>query len=131
MSRHRGIRSDSMNSHLLARLKSQNGTSRCAKLSLWASLVVLTQISAGLVWSQSTFGSFVGTVHDPSGAVVASCTVTAQNTGTSATRTTTTDQNGTYGFVNLEPGSYQITMEAPGFQRASFPNLVLTARQTV
>ena len=34
-------------------------------------------------------------------------------------------------MVNLEPGSYEITMEMRGFQRAAYSNLPLLARQTV
>ena len=66
--------------------------------------------------AQSTFGEFVGTVKDPSGAAISGCTVTVKNLGTSATRTATTDSTGSYTVVNLEPGTYEITMEASGFQ---------------
>src|SRR2546425_913716 len=57
--------------------------------------------------------------------------ITLKNTGTAAERTATTDQTGSYVLVNLEPGNYEIAMEAPGFQLARFTELVLTARQTV
>jgi hypothetical protein len=81
--------------------------------------------------AQSTFGEFVGTVKDPSGAAIAGCTVTVKNLGTSATRTATTDSTGSYTVVNLEPGDYEITMEASGFQKVTRPNLQLLSRQTV
>src|SRR5689334_13024249 len=64
--------------------------------------------------AQSTFGQFVGTVKDPSGAVIASCAIIVKNLGTSVTRTAITDSTGSYTIVNLEPGDYEITMEAPG-----------------
>ena len=102
-----------------------------ARIVLSAALAALTLFFSVAGLAQSTFGSFVGTVRDPSGAVVANCTVSVLNTGTSARRTTTTDQNGSYVLVNLEPGNYEISMEASGFQRASFTNLALAARQTV
>ena len=66
-------------------------------------------------FAQSTFGTFVGTVRDPSGSVVAGCIITATNTGTSTQRTTATDKQGDYVLVNLEPGTYQIVMQSPGF----------------
>jgi hypothetical protein len=84
-----------------------------------------------LAWGQSTFGAFLGTLRDPSGSVIVNCTVTVLNTGTSATRTAVTDQTGSYEFVNMEPGTYEISMEAPGFGHASYKDLVLQARQTV
>ena len=69
-------------------------------------------------WGQTTFGTFVGTVRDPSGAAITTAVVKAVNTGTSATRSTLTDGTGGYTLVNMEPGDYQITIEAPGFQVA-------------
>jgi hypothetical protein len=83
-----------------------------------------------LARAQSTFASLLGTVKDASGAVVAQCVVTVENTGTSAHRSTLTDPGGSYTVPNLEPGSYLIKMEAPGFQAATY-KIELTARQTV
>jgi Carboxypeptidase regulatory-like domain/TonB dependent receptor-like, beta-barrel len=79
---------------------------------------------------QSTFGSFVGTVRDPSGAVVPSCVVSLVNKGTSVKRDAVTDATGAYVFVNLEPGVYDIAFQAPGFQRATVADFELLARQT-
>jgi len=81
--------------------------------------------------AQSTFGTFVGTVKDPTGSVVAACVVTLTNTGTSTTRSTVTDKDGNYVLVNLEPGIYEITMQAAGFQPLTFKTLELLSRQTV
>jgi hypothetical protein len=103
---------------------------RTLKVLGWAILVAF-QLFVGLGWAQSTFGSYVGTVKDPTGGVVAGCKITLKNTGTALERTATTDQGGSYVLVNIEPGNYEITMEAPGFQQARFTELVLTARQTV
>jgi Carboxypeptidase regulatory-like domain/TonB dependent receptor len=94
-------------------------------------LAILIALGAGAGLAQSTFGSFVGTVKDQSGAVVSGCTVVVKNLGTSAERTTTTDSTGSYTVVNIEPGTYEITMEMRGFQRAEYNNLPLLARQTV
>ncbi|HEY2012556.1 MAG TPA: carboxypeptidase-like regulatory domain-containing protein, partial [Bryobacteraceae bacterium] len=94
-------------------------------------LCAILATGARIALAQSTFGSFVGTVKDPSAAVVAGCVVTVKNLGTSATRAVTTDATGAYTVVNLEPGNYEITMEMPGFQRAVYNDLPLLARQTV
>jgi hypothetical protein len=87
-------------------------------------------MSLGTALGQSTFASILGTVRDPSGAVVSGCAITAENTGTSAHRAALTDQNGSYSFPNLEPGVYKVTMEAAGFQVATH-SIELQARQTV
>lgn len=81
--------------------------------------------------AQSTFGEFVGTVHDPSGGVVAGCMITARNTGTSASRSTVTASTGDYTLLNMEPGEYEITIQAPGFEVQKFSGVTLLARQTV
>jgi len=86
---------------------------------------------AGAARAQSTFGSIVGTVRDPSGSVIQSCKVTVVNQGTSFQRATLTDAEGNFTFVNLEPGAYVATMEAVGFQRATYSDVRLTARQTL
>src|SRR5580698_3703968 len=79
-------------------------------------LPVLALFCVSQVFAQSTFGTLVGTVKDPSGAVVAGSVVTASNNGTSAQRSTVTDKEGGYVLVNMEPGSYQIVMQSAGFQ---------------
>jgi hypothetical protein len=94
-----------------------------------AATMAVLSINSAL--AQSTFGTFVGTVKDPTGSVVAECAVSLTNNGTSARRSTVTDKEGNYVLVNLEPGIYEITMQAPGFQPLTFKNLELLSRQTV
>jgi Carboxypeptidase regulatory-like domain/TonB dependent receptor len=95
------------------------------------SMMFLSILLAPLNFGQSTFGTVLGTVHDPSGAAVARAVATITNTGTSGKRSTITDANGNYEFPNLEAGIYSLSVEAPGFQSANFTNIELTARQTV
>src|SRR5436309_5116139 len=96
-----------------------------------AILVTSVQLFTVIGLAQSTFGQFVGTVKDPSGAVIAGATITVKNVGTSSTRTANTNETGSYTVVNLEPGDYEITMDQPGFQTVTRANLQLLARQTV
>ena len=92
--------------------------------------VVLALLCGAPSLGQSTFGSIVGTVKDSSGDVMIGTTVTLINTGTSAKRQTTTDQSGTYSFINLDPGIYMLEVESTGFQKTAFENLDLQARET-
>jgi hypothetical protein len=96
-----------------------------------AVLVMAFEIFANLSPAQSTFGEFLGTVKDPSGAVITGVVITVKNVETSASRSAVTDTSGSYTVVNLEPGTYTILMEAPGFQKIEHPNLQLLSRQTV
>jgi len=80
--------------------------------------------------AQSTFGAIVGTVHDPTGAVVPHAEVNLINTGTTASHTVTTDASGNYAFNNIDVGSYSLSIKAAGFETESVPDIVLTARET-
>src|SRR5258708_6419174 len=76
-------------------------------------------LTACALFGQFESGSVLGTIHDPSGAVVASGTVTLENVGTGATLTTATNAQGDYTFVNVRLGKYRIRVEAAGFQKAT------------
>jgi hypothetical protein len=65
-------------------------------------------------WAQFS-GSIQGTVQDPAGAVVPNAKVQLKNTGTGVAAATTSDAEGNYRFVSLAPGSYQLSVDASGF----------------
>lgn len=88
--------------------------------------LALTAVSA---YGQSTFGSIMGTVKDPSGGVVPGASVTLVNTGTTATRTMQTNAVGGYIFNNLDAGHYSLLVKAKGFAAQQFSDLVLQARE--
>jgi hypothetical protein len=96
-------------------------------LLLSSSLVLfLLSLSAH---GQSTYGSIIGTVKDPSGSVVPGAQITLVNTGTSATRTTRSGGEGGYVFTNLDAGHYSLLIKAKGFAAQQFSDLVLQARE--
>jgi hypothetical protein len=55
-------------------------------------------------WGQTLTGTILGTITDPSGAVVPGVDVTVINTGTNQTRSVTTTGSGTYSLSNLPVG---------------------------
>src|SRR5947209_7863643 len=102
--------------------------------SFWKStvqLIVILMLGCSSALAQSTFGTIVGTVRDSSGALMPSVVITVENTGTSVRRSTMADESASYLFSNLEPGTYKVTMMAPGFQVAEYTNIQLLARQTI
>jgi hypothetical protein len=68
--------------------------------------------------AQSTIstGSIQGTVTDPNGAVVPNASVTITNKGTGAQVKVNSSSTGTYASGALQPGTYEVRIEAPGFQ---------------
>ncbi len=83
---------------------------------LWCLLaLVLLAGMASSALAQNATGTINGTVTDPSSAVIANATVTATNADTGSTRTVTTGNLGTFRFDNLQPGEYQVKVEAQGF----------------
>ncbi|HLH32973.1 MAG TPA: carboxypeptidase regulatory-like domain-containing protein [Terriglobia bacterium] len=86
--------------------------------------------------SVSTFGQSInavvgGTVSDPSKALIPGVTVTATNAGTNVSATTVTNESGSYQFPALQPGTYKISAELPGFQTQTFTNVTLGGAQQV
>jgi hypothetical protein len=80
--------------------------------------------------AQSTFGTVLGTVRDPSGGVVPRAKVDLLNTGTNTVRSMEASASGAYQFNNLDVGTYQLTAESPGFEKTLYQPFELTARAT-
>jgi len=94
-------------------------------------VVALAFLSGTLTRAQNAQGSIVGHVQDPSKAAIVGATVTYRNLATGATGTFTTTSSGDYVFVNLTPGTYEVTCSAEGFKTGVSPNLVLQVDQTL
>ncbi|MGH9403282.1 MAG: carboxypeptidase regulatory-like domain-containing protein, partial [Terriglobia bacterium] len=71
---------------------------------------------SSVLLGQTTFGSLTGTITDPSGGVVPGVQVTLTNMGTNGKVVSTTNADGIYAFVNVQPGSYRIDAEKDGFK---------------
>lgn len=76
-----------------------------------------------LLASSACFAQFnsnvQGTVSDQTGAPIPGAAVRLVNTGTQVARTTTTDSVGTYHFVSLAPGAYEVSASKSGFSTAT------------
>ena len=83
-------------------------------------IVVLLQVwQVAPATAQSlTSGDIAGTITDPSGAVVPNAIVTLKSNDSGATQTRPTNSQGAYRFSLLSPGTYTISVSAPGFQKA-------------
>jgi hypothetical protein len=63
----------------------------------------------------TTEGAIAGTVEDPSGAIVGAATVTIHREATNSEIRLTADSSGYFKAPLLEPGTYTVTLSAPGF----------------
>src|SRR5437867_460244 len=97
----------------------------CSLLTTLALLAAPSDRAAG----QAIQSTILGTVTDPSGAVVSGATVIVKNEGTSFERTMVTDENGDYRVAGLETGNYQVSISAPGFKTYVQANVVLDVSQ--
>jgi hypothetical protein len=82
------------------------------------SLMILALAIAAV--AQSNKGAIVGTVKDPNDALVANAKITVTNVKTGEVRNAESGDEGTYTVTNLEPGMYNVAVEAQGFQTVSF-----------
>src|SRR6202167_5850646 len=81
-------------------------------------LMVFALLSTAMLVGQTFRGTILGSVTDPSGAVVAGATVKVRNLATGLERTTTTSADGSYAVPELPVGSYSVTVSLAGFQTA-------------
>ncbi|MGA2908747.1 MAG: TonB-dependent receptor [Terracidiphilus sp.] len=77
--------------------------------------------------AQSTTADVVGTVTDPSGAVVPGAKVTITNLETQVKEVTKSNQTGDYVFNLVDPGRYSVSIEANGFKMLVIPVITLAA----
>jgi len=84
-------------------------------------------LTVSVVSAQLTTADVLGTITDPTGAVVPGATVTVKNLGTGVTATTKSNGTGDYIFNLLPPGHYSVEIEAQSFTKVKFADIVLAA----
>jgi hypothetical protein len=82
--------------------------------------LLLTAVNYHPLLAQSgTSSAISGTVTDASHAVIAHASVTATEINTKATRSSQTDPSGHYRFSQVNPGTYQVSVQLQGFAHAT------------
>ncbi len=78
-------------------------------------------VSSSLLLAQTTLstGSIVGTVTDPSGAVVGGAKVVVTDLDTNQTFTLTSNSSGAFSSGPLDPGNYRVQVSSKGFSTVS------------
>ena len=93
-------------------------------------VLMLLFLATSLASAQG-FGTIVGTVTDPSGAVIAGAKVTISDPGTGVTRQESTNQQGYFVVSTLRPSTYDVAISATGFADFKQTGVRLLADQTL
>lgn len=75
--------------------------------------------------AQNIRGTILGTVHDPSNAVIKGAKVTVRHVATGLVREEMTNDAGEYVFTQLPVGQYDMTVEQSGFKKVDRPGILL------
>lgn len=94
-------------------------------------LSFLFTVLATLAAGQTQTGGIEGRVVDGTGAVVPGVTVTLDSPVLLTPKTTTTSDTGRYAFINLVPGSYNLSFELQGFQTVRREGLIVSVARTI
>jgi outer membrane receptor protein involved in Fe transport len=92
-------------------------------------LVFVLGITLSSIRAAETTATVSGTVQDSSGAVVANAPVTLTNVGTNISKTLKTGSDGSYLFTLVPIGTYQLTVQQPGFRKYVRDGIVLNVNQ--
>lgn len=96
-----------------------------AVLSLVALFCFVAITPLALHSQSANTGTVNGTVSDAQGASVAGANVTLTDSATSISRTTSTNENGRYIFVDVTPSKYTLTVGKPGFRSSKLVDQVV------
>lgn len=107
-------------------------TSRYATMRVSFCLALALPALLGIAgYAQTTFGSITGTVIDPSGGAVPNARVTVINQNTGSRQQVLTNQQGVFNAPDVQPGTYNVQVEANGFKTQSRNGIVVYAHNTV
>ncbi len=88
------------------------------KFKVMALAALLLALSA-TAFAQLETGQITGRVTDPNGAVVPGAAVAVKSVETGAERAATSDAEGSYTVTNLQPGLYDVTVQAQSFAKST------------
>jgi hypothetical protein len=99
---------------------------------MFLGIVLCTCFFAGSLRGQAVWSTILGYVTDPSGAAMPEATVTVTNVQTGVASKTTTDAGGSFNITHLDPGTYDLAIEAKGgFRRFAQTGIQLAVGASV
>src|ERR1700682_6384099 len=91
--------------------------------------LVAGAILAPLAFAQESTARLLGTITDPTGAVVPRASIVAKNAATGLERRVQANESGDYSIPLLPIGQYTVTGEAAGFKISTITGLTLQVNQ--
>ena len=92
-------------------------------------LALLLTVSGAALGQAGATGSILGTVTDSTGAVIPNVKITITNQATNVPFRTATSSSGDYSVPSLNPGTYSVSAQSPGFQKSVTNGVILTVDQ--
>jgi len=93
------------------------------RISVAAAAAVFVFCVASAVFGQTTTSRVTGTVKDSQGAVVPGVTVTLRDARTKDSRTTTSNDEGVFTFVDVQVGEYSMLVEQKNFKKKQISDI--------
>jgi hypothetical protein len=94
-------------------------------------MMLFALASSSTAVAQILYGSLTGTVTDTSGALVPSAHITALEESKGVARDAQSCASGIYRLTDILPGTYKVTISAPGFAPQVTANLVVNENTVV
>ena len=102
-----------------------------SKLGVGVSYLFIFTLFVGVpLFPQTSTATLLGTIRDPSGAVVPGAQVTVRNVDTNIERKLLSNEVGEYVGALLQPGKYEVVIEVPGFKKHVHSGIALQVNQS-
>jgi hypothetical protein len=92
--------------------------------------LLLGTVLVGRLHAQTGQGAITGTVTDPQAAAVQDAVVEVVNSDSGVRLSTKTNQAGLFSVFSLNPGTYELAVTKPGFERTITSSIIVNAAQT-
>ena len=101
-----------------------------AWISLTLALVLTMALSSSHAIAQINQGTIVVTAQDSSGAMIPGANLELVELSSNSARKAVTSDKGTYTFVNLNTGTYRLTVSRTGYQTKIYDSVLVEASST-
>jgi len=103
---------------------------RCSIFLFAIAAALFFSASSPCAFGQQTLGAIIGTVTDPSGAVVSDATVKAVNMATNLEVVAHSKTNGSFLIPDLPAGTYRVTLMKDGFKTETHTRILVFGNRT-